>query len=111
VDLAFSWLESLNQPHQKNCRSQGFRIFTAAEKQQLDLECRGFLISLELSGILSADYREIVIDLAMVLEDENIYLEELKWIVLLVLLTQSDDDTAYSRMENIVYDLSPIYLH
>ncbi|MCK5728029.1 MAG: DUF494 domain-containing protein [Methylococcales bacterium] len=111
VDSAFLWLKSLSEPHQRRCQTQAFRIFSTSEKHHLDIECRDLLISLELSGILSPDHREIVIDRTMVLENETITLDELKWIVLLVLLTQSEDDTAYSRMEEIVYDLSPSYLN
>lgn len=111
VNLAFAWLESLDENDKRACKTQAFRIFSEPEKRHLDLECRNLLIFLEYSGILSPDNREIVIDRAMVLENEAIYLDELKWIVLMVLLTQSDDEVAYSRMEDIVYDLSPTYLH
>ncbi|MCK5898581.1 MAG: DUF494 domain-containing protein [Methylococcales bacterium] len=111
VDSAFLWLNSLSETHQWRCQTQAFRIFSTPEKRHLDIDCQNLLISLELSGILSPDHREIVIDRTMVLENETITLDELKWIVLLVLLTQSDDDTAYSRMEEIVYDLSPSYLN
>ncbi|MCK4492756.1 MAG: DUF494 domain-containing protein [Methylococcales bacterium] len=111
IDAAFLWLESLSDPRQDSCHLQSFRIFSIAEKHHLNIACRNLLISLELSGILSPDYREIVIDRAMILENETITLDELKWIVLLVLLSQSENDTAYSRMEEIVYDLSPSYLN
>jgi Smg protein len=66
---------------------------------------------LEQSGILSAANREIVIDRAMALENEDISLEKLKWITLMVLLSQPDEEIAFSRMEDFVYDLVPTYLH
>ncbi|MDQ7091933.1 MAG: DUF494 domain-containing protein [Methylococcales bacterium] len=111
VNLAFAWLESLNENDKRECETQAFRIFSESEKRHLDLDCRNLLIFLEHTGILSPDHRETVIDRALVLENEVIYLDELKWIVLMILLTQSDDEVAYSRMEDIVYDLSPAYLH
>ncbi len=111
INLAFAWLESLDENDHCECETQAFRIFCESEKKHLDLECRNLLIFLEHSGILSPDNREIVIDRAMVLENEAIYLDELKWIVLMVLFTRSDDEIAYSRMEDIVYNLSPAYLH
>lgn len=110
VNQAFDWLDSLDQQDLVDCQTSAFRIFSEPEKTQLDLDCRNLLIFLEHTGILSPDNREIVIDRAMALEDE-ILLDQLKWIVLMVLLSQSDDEIAYSRMEDIVYDLTPAYLH
>ncbi len=66
---------------------------------------------LEHSGILNPANREIVIDRVMALENEEISIEKLKWIVLMVLLSQPDEEIAFSRMEDIVYDLVPAYLH
>ncbi|NOQ35181.1 MAG: DUF494 family protein [Methylococcaceae bacterium] len=110
VSQAFDWLDSLDQQDLVDCQTRAFRIFSEQEKTQLDIECRNLLIFLEHTSILSPDNREIVIDRAMALEDE-ISLDQLKWIVLMVLLSQSDDEVAYSRMEDIVYDLTPAYLH
>jgi Smg protein len=47
----------------------------------------------------------------LALEDEELSIEKLKWIVLLVLLSQPDEEIAFSRMEDIVYDLVPTYLN
>lgn len=110
VSQAFDWLESLSEQELFTCQTSAFRIFSEPEKARLDIDCRNLLIFLEHTGILSPDSREIVIDRAMALEEE-ILLDELKWIVLMVLLCQSDDEIAYSRMEDIVYDLTPTYLN
>ena len=40
-----------------------------------------------------------------------ISMEKLKWIVLMILLSQPDEEIAFSRMEDIVYNLIPTYLH
>ena len=66
---------------------------------------------LEQSGILTPTNRELVIDRVMALEHEEISMEKLKWIVLMVLLSQPDEEIAFSRMEDIVYELIPAYLH
>ncbi len=112
VDKAFIWLESLNL--QRSIRptvSSSFRIFSHEENAKLDLECRDLILFLERSGILNSANRELVIDRALALEDEEISMEKLKWIVLLVLLSQPDEEMAFSRMEDIVYDLIPTYLN
>jgi Smg protein len=112
VNSAFDWLEALTEQSSiKPNFSSAFRIFCPQEEIKLDLECRNLLLFLEHSNILTPTTREIVIDRIMVVENETISLDELKWTVLMVLLSQSDDDLAYSRMEDIVYDLTPALLH
>jgi Smg protein len=112
VNSAFIWLEALTeQNYIKPQISSAFRIFCPEEEIKLDMECRNFLLSLEHGGILTAMTREIVIDRAMALENETLTLDELKWTVLMVILSQSDDDVAFSRMEDIVYNLTPALLH
>ncbi len=112
VTKAFDWLESLSlQRAIKSTTNTAFRIFCPIEIDKLDLECRGLILSLEHNGILNSSNRELVIDRVMALEDEDISMEKLKWIILMVLLSQPDEEIAFSRMEDIVYDLIPAYLH
>jgi len=112
VNKAFDWLESLSSQRAiKPTVSPAFRIFCSQEIAKLDLECRNLIIFLEHSGILNSANREIVIDRAMALDNEEISMEKLKWIVLMVLLSQPDEEIAFSRMEDLVYDLVPAYLH
>ncbi len=112
VNKAFNWLESLSlQGSIRPTVTTAFRVFCPQEQDKLDMDCRNLLLFLEQSSILSPTNREIVIDRAMALEDDEISLEKLKWIVLMILLSQPDEELAFSRMEDIVYDLIPTYLH
>jgi Smg protein len=112
VNKAFDWLDSLSlQRAIKPTVAPAFRIFCAQEIEKLDVECRDLIMFLEQNGILNSANREIVIDRAMALENEEISMEKLKWIVLMVLLSQPDEEIAFSRMEDIVYNLVPTYLH
>jgi len=112
INKAFDWLESLSEENTIiPTVSSAFRIFSDQEKAVLDLECRDLLLFLEHSQILTPDSREIVIDRAMALKNENITLDKLKWLVLMILLSQPDDETAFSRMEDIVYNMTPTSLH
>jgi Smg protein len=112
VNKAFDWLESLADIEAiTTVVASSFRVFSSQEIEVLDLECRDFLMFLEHTGILTPANREIAIDRAMALKDEEITLDRLKWIVLMVLLSQPGDSTAFSRMEDIVYDLIPTSLH
>jgi len=65
-----------------------FRAFAPRELAKLDVECRGFLIYLEHSGILTPSTREHVIERALAATGAAISLEQLKLIVLMVLWNQ-----------------------
>jgi len=112
VNKAFDWLESLSLQHAiQPSITPTFRIFCPEEKAKLNLESINFIMFLEHKGILNPANREIVIDRAMALDNEEISMEKLKWIVLMILLSQPDEEMAFSRMEDIVYDLVPTYLN
>mgnify|MGYP001423245601 FL=1 len=81
------------------------RIYIESELTLISVECRGYLMSLERAGILSVLQREIVIDRLLALEREDVDLEQLKWIVLMVLSSQPGEESACSRMEDILFDL------
>lgn len=111
VTKAFEWLESLAQQQAIKTSIPAFRIFCDQEIQKLDVECRGFLLYLESCGILTPTNRELVIDRAMALEADEITLEQLKWVILMVLFSLPDEETAYARMETLVLDTLPPRLH
>ncbi len=112
VSKAFDWLESLSCQRPITAKmNPTFRIFCTQEQAKLDIDCQNFLIYLEQNDILNASNRELVIDRAMILEDEDISLDKLKWIVLMVLLSLPNEELAFSRMEDIIYDYAPAYLH
>ena len=112
VTRAFSWLESLSiEPNDiQPMTAASFRIFSAQEKECLDVECQNLLMHLERTGILNSVNRELVLDRAIALE-ESLTLDKLKWIVLIVLLNQPDEELALARMEDMIYDLLPTYVH
>ncbi len=112
INKAFDWLESLTeQTAIKSASSPAFRIFFSQEMAKLDTECRGLLLFLEQNGILTPASRELVIDRVMAFNEETISLENLKWVVLMVLFSQPNEEIAFARMENLVYESLPNYLH
>ncbi len=112
ISKAFEWLEALAE-HQGivPVSSPAFRIFSESEIAKLDTECRGLLLFLEQSGILSPANRELVMDRVMAFHEDSISLDNLKWVVLMVLFSQPDEEIAFARMENLVYESLPTYLH
>ena len=114
VERALCWLEELAaDPARSEAAPTGraIRVFGALEQSRLDTDCRGFLVHLENVGILSPVQRELVIDRLMALEGDEIDLEKLKWVVLMVLFSQPGQETAFSRMEDLVFEERPGAVH
>jgi Smg protein len=89
-----------------------FRIYSAEEARKLDLEVQGLLLFLEQNGILDTASRELVIERALAVDQTSVSVDEVKWIVLLVLLNRPGNEQAFSQMEELVYsDDAPTYLH
>jgi Smg protein len=68
--------------------SATFRAYAPRELAKLDAACRGFLLTLEQSGILTADTRELVIERALAAAGDTLSLEQLKLVVLMVVWNQ-----------------------
>ncbi|HEX2567372.1 MAG TPA: DUF494 domain-containing protein [Burkholderiales bacterium] len=64
------------------------RAFAPRELAKLDAACRGFLLTLEQSGILNAQNRELVLERSLAASGDALTLEQLKLIVLMVLWNQ-----------------------
>jgi Smg protein len=69
-------------------RRSSFRAFAPRETAKLDAECRGFVITLEQSGILNAATRELVLERSLAASGHSLSLDQLKLIVLMVLWNQ-----------------------
>ena len=107
VERALCWLEDLaGDPErlQPTPTSRAIRVFAALEQARLDTDCRGYLVHLEQVGILSPTQRELVIDRLMALEGDEIDIDKLKWVVLMVLFSQPGQETAFARMEDLVFE-------
>ncbi|MEO5574292.1 MAG: DUF494 family protein [Gammaproteobacteria bacterium] len=116
INKAFIWLEGLavlqdNLPSHTLKPGRSIRIFTDQEAEKLGIECRGFLLFLEQVGVLDQANRELVIDRVMALETEEIDLEQLKWVVLMVLFNQPGQEAAFAWVEDLVYDETAATMH
>lgn len=108
IDQALDWLDGLGVNNDllapNNQTDQGTRIYVAAEIERLDAECRGYIMYLEQIGILSPQQRELVVDRLVALESADIDVEQVKWVVLMVLFSQPGQEQAYARMEDLVFE-------
>ena len=114
ISKAFDWLEELanQRPGLAEPRANGpVRVFVEAEIDRLDRECLGFLMFLDQHGVLDADQRELVIDRAMALDQDEVDLDDLKWVVLMVLFNQPGAEAAFAWMESQMFGDDPEPTH
>ncbi|MCE0556570.1 MULTISPECIES: DUF494 family protein [unclassified Motilimonas] len=115
---ALDWLEKLadlqnNDENPYLCRDvqNSIRIYTQEEMTRLDTQCRGFLLYLEQIKLLNSVTREMVIDRVMELDNNEFDLEDLKWVVLMVLFNVPGSENAYQQMEDLLFDVNEGPLH
>ena len=116
IKKAFDWLDELawrqgSITDAASSTRQSSRVFTFHEQQRIDLETRGMLLYLEQAGILDPVSRELVIERAMALDTQDLSADDVKWIVLLVLLNQPGQESAFALMEELIYNGNPEILH
>lgn len=116
INKAFDWLEGLatlraQEGVRETAKLHSVRIYARDELQKLGIDARGFLLFLEQNGVLNPPARELVIDRVMALESEEIDLEQLKWIILMVLFNQPGQEQAYAWMEDLVFNETHGQLH
>ena len=70
-----------------------------------------FLLFMEQAGVLDGATRERVIDKVMALDAVGIELEQLKWVVLMVLFNQPGRESLSSWMEDLLIDHHAGMLH
>jgi Smg protein len=87
------------------------RIYTEEEGVRLDASCRGFLLFLEQIQVLNLETREMVIDRVIALDNTEFDLEDLKWVVLMVLFNIPGYESAYQQMEELLFEVNEGYLH
>ena len=108
---ALNWLEKLSAlqdtdtyPYLTRVARKSVRIYTEEEMQLLDTESRGFLLFLEQVNVLDFTTREMVIDRVMELDTEYFSKDDLRWVILMVLFNVPGQETAYSQMENLIFE-------
>jgi Smg protein len=115
IEKAFNWLDGLaDQRHQPDLfqdNTRPVRVYVDSEIARLDTECRDFLMYLENIGIIDAQRRELVLDRVLALETDEITLEDVKWVVLMVLFNQPGQEANFAWMEDLMFDSEQEYRH
>lgn len=109
ISKAFAWLDELAELRPA-CEPRTLdaggpiRVLAPQEREKLDPDAQGFLMFLEQQGVLSPAQRELVLDRVIALDVGEVDLEELKWVILMVLFNQPDQEAAYAWLENLMFD-------
>lgn len=92
IARAFDWLESLGDKAISVAPTQypqSIRVFAPYEQQWLDTECQGYLLQLEQQHLLSPTEREQVIDRVLALQDPELDVAKLQWVVQMVVMNRN----------------------
>ncbi len=114
INKAFDWLDELARQRPAAAAPRldtPVRVYSEPELDRLDIECRGFLMFLEHSGVIDADQRELVLDRVMALDQDEVDVDDLKWVVLMVLFNQPGSEAAYAWMESQMFEDEPEPVH
>lgn len=117
IDKALVWLENMTVIAEESVDAKPvapdltMRFYAEEELELLNTTCRGYLLFLEQVGVLDAATREIVIERVLALDTDEIDLEQLKWVVLMVLFYQPGREVAYAWMEDLVFEDMEAVIH
>ena len=115
IDRALDWLDGLNSGTNVVAHpaptSTAVRVYDEVELERFDAPARGYLLHLEQLGILAPLQRELVIDRLLALDSGEIDIEQIKWVVMMVLFSQPGHEHAYAQMEDLVFAEEPHWLH
>ena len=117
IDKALVWLENMTVIAEESSDAKPvapdltMRFYAEEELELLNTTCRGYLLFLEQVGVLDVATREIVIERVLALDTDEIDLEQLKWVVLMVLFYQPGREVAYAWMEDLVFEDMEAVIH
>jgi Smg protein len=109
VVQAMEWLSALvgdqrasPEPTDSESAREALRVFDDGELSRLSADSRAFLMLLDRQHVLTPQQRELVIERALALDVDEIEVEQLKWVVLLVLSSQPGQELAFARFESVM---------
>lgn len=95
INDALTWLSALQQQdsdsYPANLAHAGHRHFAELEIQRISADARQFLVFAEHQHLISIVEREMIIDRAIALQQENLAADKLKLIMLMVLWNRHQD--------------------
>ncbi|WP_425401669.1 DUF494 family protein [Escherichia coli] len=87
------------------------RKFSLQDSRGGSASCRGFLLFLEQIQVLNLETREMVIERVLALDNAEFELDDLKWVILMVLFNIPGCENAYQQMEELLFEVNEGMLH
>ena len=93
ISVALRWLDGLKATAIVDLPAghRALRVYLAREQQKLGLDGLGFIAFLEAADLITPALRELVIERAMMLDDDPVPLAKFKIVVLMVLWSHQQD--------------------
>src|ERR1039457_1961352 len=114
IERSLEWLDGLSGEQLgkvAEATARAGRVLSGQDPLRPDTEVGGYLMYLGNVRILSGTHRELVIHRLMALEADEIDIEQVKWVVLMVLFSQPGQESAYALMEDLVFEERSDALH
>lgn len=106
IDRALAWLLDLNDLQEgdmlKVPSKYSVRQFTETEMRKISPESRGFLYQLTQMGVIDTRLREILIQKLMVLDEEEISLDDMKWVTLMAIFNKPGCEAESVWLEQLI---------
>ena len=112
ISVALGWLSGLKnaQIAEFSGTRQSLRVYLAEEQQKLGTECLNLIFFLESASVITPAMRELIVERAMMLEDDLIPLAKFKIVVLMALWSQKQALEPLI-VEELLYDADPERSH
>lgn len=106
IDMAFLWLDGLLEMSDKRFESdglaKGMRVYRKDERERIPLEAQSLLLRLERAGVLDVGARELIIDRIMALDIPDIEIDDVKWVIMMVLCNRTEYPEVIEWAESLV---------
>lgn len=111
VDWFHEMKTMLNEPPAVySHKHTGMRMFTAVELKKINTESISFIIFLQQANIINDVERDLIIDRAMALKQEQIKIEETRWITMIALWNEGREKD-YLFVEDALFNPRGLTLH
>jgi Smg protein len=99
-----------NPPALYSHAETGVRIFDKQEKDKIHTEAFSFVLFLQQAGVINDVERDLIVDRAMALVQEQINLEEVRWITMIALWSTGREKD-YLFVEDALFNPRGMTLH
>ena len=115
IDGAFDWYDEmkyrLTQPDNKYSHQySSMRVFSETELKKINTESIGFVMFLQQANVINDMERDLIVDRAMALKQQEITVEEMRWITMIALWNEGREKD-YLFVEDAFFNPRGLTIH